>query len=169
MKSFINKSFWKLLKDYWWRQWKYFHQGQEKVGFFKNYFSLYIFEMGVFSFLILQMSLDKGNPRDRGAWLATIHGVTRVRHDLETKPPPPPFVWKGYSAVMSQWINQRLGSRLASYSDQNSEKAMATHSSTLAWKIPGMAEPGALLSLGSHKVGHDWSDLAAAAADQNYM
>ena len=39
---------------------------------------------------------------------------------------------------------------------------MATHSSVLAWRIPGMAEPGGLLSVGSHRVGHDWSDLAAA-------
>ena len=38
---------------------------------------------------------------------------------------------------------------------------MATHSSVLAWRIPGMAEPGGLPSVGSHRVGHDWSDLAA--------
>ena len=44
------------------------------------------------------------------------------------------------------------------------EKEMATHSSILAWRIPGMGEPGGLPSMGSHKVGHDWSDLAAAAA-----
>ena len=44
------------------------------------------------------------------------------------------------------------------------EKEMATHSSVLAWRIPGMEEPGGLLSTGSHRVGHDWSDLAAAAA-----
>ena len=41
---------------------------------------------------------------------------------------------------------------------------MATHSSVLAWRIPGMGEPGGLLSMGSHRVGHDWSDLAVAAA-----
>ena len=40
---------------------------------------------------------------------------------------------------------------------------MAPHSSTLAWKIPWMEEPGGLPSLGSHRVGHDWSDLAATA------
>ena len=40
---------------------------------------------------------------------------------------------------------------------------MAIHSSTLAWRIPGMGEPGGLPSMGSHRVGHDWSDLAAAA------
>ena len=40
---------------------------------------------------------------------------------------------------------------------------MATHSGVLAWRIPGTGEPGGLPSLGSHRVGHDWSDLAAAA------
>ena len=44
------------------------------------------------------------------------------------------------------------------------EKAMATHSNVLAWRIPGMEEPGGLPSMGSHKVRHDLSDLAAAAA-----
>ena len=44
------------------------------------------------------------------------------------------------------------------------EKEMATHSSVLAWRIPGTGEPGGLTSMGSHRVGHDWSDLAAAAA-----
>ena len=44
------------------------------------------------------------------------------------------------------------------------EKEMATHSSVLAWKIPGTGEPGGLLSMGLHRVGHDWSDSAAAAA-----
>ena len=43
------------------------------------------------------------------------------------------------------------------------EKEMATHSRVLAWRIPGMGEPGGLPSLGSHRVRHDWSDLAAAA------
>jgi len=41
---------------------------------------------------------------------------------------------------------------------------MATHSSVLAWRIPGMGEPGGLPFMGSHRVGHDLSDLAAAAA-----
>ena len=44
------------------------------------------------------------------------------------------------------------------------EKEMATHSSVLAWRIPGKGEPGGLPSMGSHRVGHDWRDLAAAAA-----
>ena len=42
---------------------------------------------------------------------------------------------------------------------------MATHSNVLAWRISGTGEPGGLPSMGSHRVGHDWSDLAAAAAD----
>ena len=44
------------------------------------------------------------------------------------------------------------------------EKEMATHSNILAWRIPGMEEPGGLPSVGSHRVGHDCSDSAAAAA-----
>ena len=48
------------------------------------------------------------------------------------------------------------------------EKAMATHSSTLAWKISWMEDPDRLQSMGSGRVGHDWSDLAAAAAAQSY-
>ena len=45
-----------------------------------------------------------------------------------------------------------------------SEKEMAIHSNILDWKIPGTEEPGGLPSMGSHRVGPDWSDLAAAAA-----
>ena len=47
------------------------------------------------------------------------------------------------------------------------EKEMATNSSVLAWKIPGTGEPGGLPSMGSHRVGHDWSDLAAANSFDN--
>jgi len=43
---------------------------------------------------------------------------------------------------------------------------MATHSSVLPWRIPGMGEPDGLPSMGSHRVGHDWSDLAAGAAEK---
>ena len=48
------------------------------------------------------------------------------------------------------------------------EKAMAIHSSVLAWKIPRMEEPGGLPSMGSHRVRQDWSDLAAAAAEKAF-
>ena len=46
------------------------------------------------------------------------------------------------------------------------EKETATHSSVLAWRTPGTEEPGGRPSMGSHRVGHDWSDLAAAAEPQ---
>ena len=46
------------------------------------------------------------------------------------------------------------------------EKEMATHSSVLAWRIPGTGEPCGLPSMGSHRVGHDWSDLAAAVSQR---
>ena len=47
------------------------------------------------------------------------------------------------------------------------EKEMASHSSVLAWRIPGTAQPGGLLSMGSHRVEHYWCDLAAAATAQS--
>ena len=53
------------------------------------------------------------------------------------------------------------------YLDIRTEKAMAPHSSILAWRIPWTEEPGRLQSMGSLGVGHDWSDLAAAAAGCN--
>ena len=72
-----------------------------------------------------------------------------------------------YSSARVEKVNgcsdrsQRL---LQLSSSSSSEKAIAAHSSVLAWRIPGMAEPGGLSSMGSHRVGHDWSDLAATAA-----
>ena len=49
------------------------------------------------------------------------------------------------------------------------ERARAPHSSTLAWKIPWTEEPGRLQSMGSHSVGHDWSDLAAEWLSTYYI
>ena len=78
------------------------------------------------------------NPRDGGAWWAAVHGVARSRTRLSDFP----FTFHFHAL----------------------EKEMATHSSVLAWRIPGTGESGGLPSMGSHRVGHDWSDLAAAAA-----
>ena len=75
---------------------------------------------------------------DRGAWWAAVHGVSTS--------------WTWLSDFTFTFHFHAL------------EKEMATHSSVLAWRIPGTAEPGGLPSMGSHRVGHDWSDLAAAAA-----
>ena len=77
------------------------------------------------------------NPMDGGAWWAAIHGVAKSRTRLSDFP----FTFHFHAL----------------------EKEMATHSSVLAWRIPGMGEPGGLPSMGSHRVGHDWSDAAAAA------
>ena len=66
------------------------------------------------------------------------------------------------------WMKHKLESRLLGEisitSDMWLEKEMATHSSILAWRIPGMREPSGLQSVGSHRVIHDWSNFAAAAA-----
>ena len=77
------------------------------------------------------------NPMDGGAWKAAARGVTEGRTRLND------FTFTFHFHVL--------------------EKEMATHSSVLAWRIPGTGEPGGLPSMGSHRVGHDWSDLAEAA------
>ena len=68
----------------------------------------------------------------------------------------------GYSPwVTKSWT--RLSDFTFTFHFHALEKEMATHSSVLAWRIPGTGEPGGLQSMGSCRVGHDWSDLAAAA------
>ena len=66
---------------------------------------------------------------DRGAWWAAVHGVAKSQERLSD------FTFTFHFHVL--------------------EKEMATHSSTLAWKIPGMGEPGGLQSMGLQRVGHD--------------
>ena len=78
------------------------------------------------------------NPMDGGAWWAAVHGVPKSR--------------------------TRLSDFTFTFHFHAFEKAMAAHSSVLAWRIPGTGEPGGLPSMGSQRVGHDWSDFAAAAA-----
>ena len=78
------------------------------------------------------------NPMGGGAWWATVHGVAKS----QTRPSDFTLTFHFHAL----------------------EKEMATHSSALAWRIPGTGKPGGLPSMGSHRVGHDWSDLAAAAA-----
>ena len=79
------------------------------------------------------------NPMDRGAWWATVHGVATSRTWLSN------FTFTLHFHAL--------------------EKEMATHSSVIAWRIPGMGEPGGLPSMESHRVRHNWSNLAAAAAN----
>ena len=78
------------------------------------------------------------NPMDGGPWWAAVHGVAKSR--------------------------TRLSNFTFTFHFHALEKEMATHSSVLAWRLPGTAEPGGWPSMGSRRVGHDWSDLAAAAA-----
>ena len=85
----------------------------------------------------LQYSCLK-NPMDGGVWWAAVHGVAR------------------------SWT--RLSDFAFTFHFHALEKEMATHSSVFAWRIPGTGEPGGLPSVVSHRVRHDWSDLAAAAA-----
>ena len=75
------------------------------------------------------------NPMDGGAWKAAVHGVIEGR--------------------------TRLSDFTFTFHFHALEKEMATHSGVLAWRIPGTGEPDGLPSMGSHRVGHDWSDLAA--------
>ena len=70
--------------------------------------------------------------------------------------------WAAVQVVSKSWI--RLSDFTFTFHFHALEKEMATHSSVLAWRIPGTGEPVGLPSMGSHRVGHDWSDLAAAAA-----
>ena len=77
---------------------------------------------------------------DGGVWWAAVHGVAKSR--------------------------TRLSDFTFTFHFHALEKEMAIHSGVLAWRIPGTGEPGGLPSMGSHRVGHDWSDLAVAKALQ---
>ena len=77
------------------------------------------------------------NLMDGGAWWAAVHGVSKSRTRLSD------FTFPFHFHAL--------------------EKEMATHFSVLAWRIPGTGEPGWLPSMGSHRVGHNWRNLAAAA------
>jgi len=88
--------------------------------------------------LIIQGHSCLENPIGGGAWWAAVHGVAEGR--------------------------TRLSNFTFTFHFHALEKEMATHSGVLAWRIPGTGEPGGLPSMESHRVGHDWSDLAAAAA-----
>ena len=81
------------------------------------------------------------NPMDGGAWWASVHAV----------------------AGSQTWLSDFT----FTFHFHALEKEMATHSSVLAWRISGTGEPSGLLSIGSHRVRHDWSDLAVAAAGTN--
>ena len=72
----------------------------------------------------------------------------------------------GSLGVGHDWATS-LSFSLSTFHFHALEKEMATHSNVLAWRIPGMGEPDGLPSMGSHRVRHNWSDLAAAAVTVN--
>ena len=100
------------------------------------------FLLGAGNGTLLQYSCLE-NPMGRGAWWAAIHGVAKSRTRLRD------FTFTFHFHAL--------------------EEEMATHSSVLAWRIPGTGEPGGLPSMGSHRVGHEWSHLAAAAAAAAFL
>ena len=71
-------------------------------------------------------------------------------------------LWAAVHGVTKSWT--RLSDFTFTFHVHALEREMATHSSVLAWRISGTGEPGGLPSMGSHRVGHNWSDLGAAAA-----
>ena len=75
----------------------------------------------------------------------------------------PPSWWAAVHGVTKSLA--RLSNFTFTFHFHALEKEMATHYSVLAWRIPGTGESGGLLSMGSHRVGHNWSDLAAAATE----
>ena len=134
-----------------------FHGPEKKICLGKEYFS-WIFIINISRYLVLglfpirevsfcDVGEGSGTPlqhscleniMDEEAWWAAVHGVIKSQTWLSN------FTFTFHFHAL--------------------EKEMATHSSVLAWRIPGMGEPGGLPSVGSHRVEHDWSDLAAAAA-----
>ena len=101
------------------------------------------------------------NPMDRGSWWASVHGVTRVGHNLATKPPPQ-LKYRGFpggSVVKNLLAMQEMQERCVWTLDQEDplEEGLATHSSILAWRIPWTEEPGGLQSTGLQRVGHNWA------------
>ena len=84
------------------------------------------------------------NPVDGGAWWAAVHGVAKS------------WTWLSYFSFTFHF--------------HALEKEMATHFSVLAWRIPGMGKPGGLLSVWSHRVGHDWSDFSnSSSSSSNWL
>ena len=105
------------------------------------------------------LSRHFSHPSTNQAWLCL---TSEIRRDRACSG------WYGHRLsryFYKKWvITREVVTSLSTFHFHALEEEMATHSSILAWRIPGMGEPGGLPSTGSHRVGHDWSDLAAAAA-----
>ena len=120
-----------------------FFRQKTKVGCYfllQGIFPIQGLELGLLHFRQIQSHQGEGNgpsrqysclqdPMDGGAWKAAVPGVANSQ--------------------------TQLSNLTFTYHFHALEKEMATHSSVLAWRIPGMGEPGGLPSMGSHRVGHD--------------
>ena len=122
-------------------------RSSEKMGYRAEWSNSSVMSLRTCFFLVSLFFLSNGtplqyscleNPMDGGSWRAVVHGVAKSR--------------------------TRLSNFTFTFHFHTLEEEMATHSSVLAWRIPGTGEPGGLPSMGSHRVRHNWSDLAAAAA-----
>ena len=138
-KQSTNNNFWRVCREkgtflhYWWEckliQLLYIQYTIYRQYYYIQYSIPYsILYIGEGNGTPLQHSCLE-NPMDGGAWQAAVHGVTRSRTQLTD------FTFTFHFHAL--------------------EKEIATHSSVLAWKIPGTGEPGGLPSLGSHRVGHN--------------
>ena len=126
--------------------WNEFHSLKNSYWFTHNILVIPLFHTCKeckISKMIKYLNLSLENPMDGGAWKTAVHGVAEGR--------------------------TRLSDFTFTFHFHALEKEMATHSSVLAWRIPGTAEPGGLSSMGSHRVGHNWSDLEAAAAAEETL
>ena len=117
---------------------------------------------------VVSLKLSMYSHKDKLCWLLLANYGRRQWH-------PTPILLPGKShgrrslEDYSPWVAKsrtRLSNFTFTFHFHALEKEMATHSSVLSWRIPGTGEPGGLPSMGSHRVGHNWSDLAAAA---NYV
>ena len=120
--------------------WAHHKQNEKKNHNLKNHTYWTYIKKQKLNYILLGISRREGNgtplqysclenPMDGGAWQAAVHGVAR------------------------SWT--RLSDFTFPFNFHALEKEMATHSSVLAWRIPGTGEPGGLPSMGPHRVGHD--------------
>ena len=122
------------------------------IAFFQGSLYLYLHSTKIWGRIIWKSGEGNGtplqyscleNPMDGGAWWAAVHGVAEGQ--------------------------TRLSDFTFTFHFHALEKEMATRSSVLAWRIPGTGKPGGLPSMGSHRVGHDWSDLAVYEREVFYL
>ena len=99
------------------------------------------------------LSIDNGEGNGRQPTPVSLPGKSHGRRSLVG------------CSTWSRWVRRDWANSLSLFTFHALEKEMATHSSVLAWRIPGTREPDGLPSMGSHRVGHDWNDLAEAASD----